>query len=57
MKKDEESKGDDFVDISEESAGGVAEWRPSMNLFDLIKSIPSFISRLLDELHKKEKSN
>ena len=41
VKKDEESKGDEFVDISEESMqDGVAEWRPSMNLFDLIKSIP-----------------
>ena len=34
--------GCEFVDISEE-ADAVAEWRPSMNLFDLIKSIPNFI--------------
>jgi|TARA_B110000305_G_C19249845_1_gene544192 hypothetical protein len=42
VKKDEESKENEFVDISEE-ADAVAEWRPSMNLFDLIKSIPNFI--------------
>ena len=55
MKKEEESKESEFVDISEEN--GVAEWRPSMNLFDLIKSIPNFITKLLEELHKKDKSS
>ena len=34
----------------------MAEWRPSMNLFDLIKSIPSFIQKLLDEMNKKDKT-
>ena len=54
VKKDEESKENEFVDIHEENA--VAEWRPSMNLFDLIKSIPSFIQKLLDEMNKKDKT-
>ena len=39
VKKAEEQKEHEFEDISEE-ANAVAEWRPSMNLFDLIKSIP-----------------
>ena len=33
-KEVEEHKEHEFVEISEE--GAVAEWRPSMNLFDLI---------------------
>jgi len=47
VKKDEETNKakDDFEDLSEE----VAEWRPSMNLFDLIKSIPAFILKLVEE--------
>lgn len=55
VKKEEESKENEFVDIEEDQA--VAEWRPSMNLFDLIKSIPSFIQKLLEELNSKNKSN
>ena len=55
VKKDEESKENEFVDISEE-VDAVAEWRPSMNLFDLIKSIPNFIQKLLDDMNKKDKS-
>lgn len=56
VKKAEEQKEHEFEDISEE-ANAVAEWRPSMNLFDLIKSIPSFITKLVDEMHKVAKSN
>ena len=49
VKKEEERKESEFEDISEEL--GVAEWRPSMNLFDLIKSIPHFITKLCDEMN------
>ena len=54
-KKQEEQKEHEFVEITEES--GVAEWRPSMNLFDLINQIPVFISNLLDSQNKKDKSS
>ena len=54
MKKDEDTKDSgEFEDISEIEM--VAEWRPSMNLFDLIKSIPNFIQKLVDEHGKKGK--
>lgn len=36
--------------------GAVAEWRPSMNLFDLIKQIPVFIGNLLDTMNGKGKT-
>lgn len=34
-----------------------AEWRPSMNLFNLIKCIPDFISKILNEVNDKKKTN
>lgn len=33
------------------------EWRPSMNLFNLIKSIPEFIAKILNEVNDKKNKN
>ena len=48
-KEEKKQNEDDVIDDG--------EWRPSMNLFNLIKSIPDFIAKNLNEINDKKNKN
>ena len=53
MNKEEHKQHEDADPMNSDDG----EWRPSMNLFNLIKSIPEFIVKILNEVNDKKNKN